>query len=271
MSQSVRVLNWCGTFPPVVSHLPTFSRVPRGRPGRGAFGRGARRARSLVPRFSSPAVLLPRASLPPPGIPRRFSRAEIVLRWAQTSASPRFAPQGLITKLLCAFFYRPWGGWGLRFFHRSVGSSVVLCACARSARAFAVRPVAAIPSGEIRSSGAPLRLVASLCAGAWSRRSCFVATPSQLRRSSAPLNFCWGSSAGAVRSWWLGCCPDPRARAPGIWNSRFFFLSLPNNLKIYCLCTYLSRFSSFFSAGYGCCWRWSLCCYSSGFGSVKAR
>ena len=50
-----------------------------------------------------------------------------------------------------------------------------------------MRPVAAGPLGEIRSSGAPLRLVASLCAGAWSRRSCFVATPSQLRCRSAPL------------------------------------------------------------------------------------
>lgn len=100
-------------------------------------------------------------------------------------------------------------------------------------------------------------------------------SPSQLRYSSAlaPLRsiFSWGSSAGAVRSWWLGCRPDTGARAPGIWKSQLFFLLLRNNLKIYCLCMYLSRFSNSFSAGYGYCWRWSLCCYSSGFGSVKAR
>lgn len=254
-----------------MSHLPTFSRVPRGRPGRRVLGRGSRCARLLVPRFSSASSFLPRSLLPPPGIPRRFSRAEIVLRDAQTSPSPRFAPQGLITKLLCAFFYRPWGCLGLRFFHRSVGSCLVRCTCARSARAIAVRPVAASPAGEIRSSGAPLRLVASLCAGTWSRRSFSVATSLLLRSRSAPLKFCWDASAGAVRSCWLGSRPDAGARAPGIWKSRFFFLLLRNNLKIYCLCMYLSRFSSSFSAGCGYCWRWSLCCYLSGFGSEKAR
>lgn len=114
-------------------------------------------------------------------------------------------------------------------------------------------------------------LFASLRAGTWSRRSFSVATSLFLRSRSAPLKFCWDSSAGAVRSWWLGSRPDPGERAPGIWKSRFFFLLLPNNLKIYCLCMYLSRFSNSFSAGFGCCWRWSLCCYSSGFGSVKAQ
>lgn len=104
-------------------------------------------------------------------------------------------------------------------------------------------------------------------------RSNFVTPPLSLRFAQILLGFFRRGSALLV----AGLSPRSRSALPRrlfgseIWIYHFFFLQLRNNLKIYCLCTFQSRFSSSFSAGCGCCWRWSLCCYSSGFGWEKAR
>lgn len=99
----------------------------------------------------------------------------------------------------------------------------------------------------------------------------FVVPPLSLR--SAP-HWLWATPCGRYRfvdraATGRGCLQMERVGK--IWKFHFFFLQLRNNLKIYCLCMFLSRFLSSFSAGCGCCWRWSPCCYLSVCGLVKAR
>ena len=225
MAHSVRVYNCCGTFPPPVSHLPTFSRVPRGRPGRRALGCGARLARSLVPRFSSvPCFALGLCSLPPASPVVRLS-GEIVQRKRRPPPPSASLPNVLSRYLLCVCAIIRGALWG---FGSSTAWLVLLWFCSVLSAPLGLRCAPSrgvLLRREIRSLA--LRFALSLRSLSARGR---VASSSLLLRSrsaEAPLRSNLGLlSVGAGRSWWLGFRPDPGTRAPTIWFSHFFFLRL---------------------------------------------